>query len=185
MKKRFLALTLALAMTMGMATTAFAASTDTTINQESKPQTDDVEVKYNVTGKYEVTIPADVELTADGDYSKDFEVSAKDVLVESGKSLQVKMSSANYSKGTENGYKLMNEKQDSSIKYSIKKDNADFANEAMVLEVKPNTDLSAGAATGSTTLTFSTSEENVKKANSAGDHTDTLTFAVSVDTATE
>jgi hypothetical protein len=78
----------------------------------------------------------------------------------------------------------------SAVAYSIKAastttgsgvDKDTLANNDTVLSVSPSS--TAEKATGSTTLTFKTSETEVAKASKAGNHTDTLTFKVSVATA--
>jgi hypothetical protein len=182
MKKRFLALTLALTMAMGMTMTAFAATDSSEYTQQSKKDNDadpTVEVDYTVDQEYKVTIPADVTFGESLTATK--EVKAEDVLIDDGNALYVKMTSTNYTEAT--GYQLLY--KDSSIVYTITKDNENVENASNILIVKPGEGLvdGSGKANGSTELVLATDTDKIALAQKAGKHVDTLTFTVSVDTA--
>lgn len=134
-----------------------------------------VTVKHNVGEGYIVTIPADFTFEVNGtDYTSTQVVKATDVLIEAGKTLNVKMSSANYKDA--DGYTLQDSSKESKIVYTIETNAQQaFTNEGTVLSV------AAGTDEGSANLTFSTTEEEIAKATKSGDHTDILTFTVSVD----
>jgi hypothetical protein len=177
MKSRILATALALALAMGTTCTVFAAADTSTINQNSASQESTVTVTYTVADSYEVTIPADVTLTSDGSYQGTGEVKAENVLIEDGKVLNVKLTSANAGEATDaTGYVLKDKSGASSIAYEIKKGDAAVANGSVVLAVSAGTTVEQTAS-----LTFATSEDKVSAVTKSGAHTDTLTFKVSVD----
>jgi hypothetical protein len=175
MKKRLLALTLALTMAMGMTMTAFAADTTKDISKDTDQTgtANTTEVKYTTESTYTVTIPSDVVVTTAGATA---EIKASEVLIASNEKLNVQMVSANYS--DDGGFTL--QYSTSKITYSILKDNNDVNNKDIVLTVSPNSD-TTGKASGSVNLTISTTDNNIQAATMAGEHTDTLTFKVSVD----
>lgn len=168
MKNKKLILPIAGLAIMSLAVPVFAAD----LNKDVTSGT--TVVSYGVNSGYTVSIPSDVNFTS-STLEQQGVVKASNVIIENGKTLKVKMSSANYTE--EDGYTLnYGTGEVSKIKYTIKNDNADFVNASNVLEVAAGT-----TEESSTTLTFSTTEANIGKATKSGAHTDTLTFTVSVE----
>jgi hypothetical protein len=113
------------------------------------------------------------------------EVTAKKVLIDSSKSLKVSIGSTNYASGY---YLVSSSEPTSKISYSIEiqgdKENTSVStnNYAVLTVTKASTaDSENGGVQGSVNLTFKTTEQNIKAAKVKGDHTDTLTFKVSVE----
>lgn len=167
--KKVLMILICLAVVFAMAGTV---SGDKGINNQ---QTGTTNINYDVEESYIVTIPGAVTFEV-GSLSHTDSVSATQVLIEDGKKLTVSMESANFVGGSfylnygEIGIV-------SKIPYVIKlndNDNPITENPYTVLTV------SAGYTEGSSTLTFSTTENNIKKATKSGNHIDTLTFTCSV-----
>jgi hypothetical protein len=181
MKKRFLALTLALTMAMGMTMTAFAAEDGTKVTEASEPKTGTTIISYETTESYTVTLPADTALgtkTDDG-YTGTGVVEAKDVLLKDGSTLEISLASANdfnLQYGTDNpskiAYEIISQEPDSG-KVGVTGGDA-------FLTVAPKTDGNGGVASGKTTLTYAATKTAIEEATKAGKHTDTLTFTVSV-----
>jgi hypothetical protein len=169
MKKKVITMALALTLALSMTGTAFAAD-DYNIAYPRTSSDSTTEVKYEVSQNYTVTLPGDVAISTEG---VDKTVSASSVLIANGKTLNVKVSSSQYDSSAAT-YKLCYE--GSNVPYTIKKGNAAIVNNATVLSVASG----AEGLTGSETLTFATTDENIQKATKAGNHTDTLTFTVSV-----
>lgn len=154
--KKFIALMLALALTLSLGVVAFA---DNGFSGNSS-----LEASINTAESYVVTIPANQTV---GETAKTGTVAASNVLLQNGKKLVVTMASAN-------GYKMAYE--GSEIPYTVKVGATTFSGTAAqnVLVV------SAGATSGSATLSFATTSAAIAAATKAGNHTDTLTFACSV-----
>lgn len=167
-KKGFILATSLLALTVAFP--VFATQTLTTATSQT------TKVKYSVGETYTVSIPADFSLTSDGsgNFTAERKVAATGVLIENGKTLNVEMSSANYVSG---GEYTLNYGTDevSKIPYSIQKGDADFTNADKVLSI------TSGTEEDSQALTFSTTDAEIAEATKSGEHTDTLTFTVSVD----
>lgn len=165
--KKVLMILICLAVVLAMAGTV---SGDKGINGLNSGNT---EINYDVEESYIVTIP--VAVTFEGEHLTHADsVSATQVLIGDGKTLTVSMDSDNYLDGSfylnygEIGIV-------SKIPYVIKlNDNTVTEDPYTVLTV------SAGYTEGSSTLTFSTTEDNIKKATKSGIHTDTLTFTCNV-----
>lgn len=166
--KKILISIIALFVMLTIAVPTFAATITTPGSQE-------VTVTYQVGVSYTVSIPADFTLTSEDqtNYTAEETVSATGVLIEAGKTLNVKMKSTNFADGE---YKLKDSSGESKIKYTIKNGEQDFTNDTTVLTVEAGTTEEA-----ETTLKFATTAEEIGKATKSGDHTDTLTFTVSVD----
>ena len=162
MKKR-LALILTLGMVISMSTTVFAATTTTDLNDTTKTGT--TTLTYEQASGYTVTIPADFNVTKD-EVSQT--ISAKDVVIPSGKSMKVKVSSPNYATGW---YLIDKENTENKLAYTMKKGADAVVSGDEILSV------SAGTISGSQALLFQVTD-NVTK---AGTYTDTLTFIVSVE----
>ena len=151
MKKVF-SLILVLAMFAALSVNVFAADSQ------------DITVSYTAAETYTVTIPSSQTFAADS-LTSTGTVSAK-VLLEAGKVLNVLMNSAN-------GFAL--KCGASSIAYTISKGNTTLGNNACVLSV------AAGNTSGSSALTFTTTEEAIAAATIAGEHTDIVTFTCSLE----
>lgn len=155
--KKLLALVLAVIMLCSLSVTALAAS----LNESNKVGT--VTVSYGVDEGYVVTIPADVAVSTAG---VEATLSASHVLLPSGKTLTVTVSSAN-------GFKLKYES--SQIPYTVSVDNT-----KQTTATFPALSILSGTTSGSVKLTFQTTAADIAGATKAGSHTDTLTFTCGV-----
>lgn len=138
---------------------AIALSVCTFASAEEKKK--DMEISYSTSEGYVLTIPANTSFSTAGSVSGS--VKLENVLLTSGKEIAVKMSSAN-------NFNLKCE--GSSIAYSVTEGEKTLANNVAVLIVQ------AGATSGSSTLSFTTTKANIDKATLAGEHKDTLSFEV-------
>lgn len=150
--KKAISLILAVIMVAALSLTAFA--------DDSK----EITVSYTASESYEVTIPSSQSFSS-GALSSEGTVSAR-VLLQAGNTLKVIMNSAN-------GFAL--KCGGSSIGYTVSKDGSVLENDSCVLAI------AAGNTSGSSTLTFATTEEAVAGATIAGEHTDIITFSCSVE----
>ncbi len=149
--KKLLAIIIAAVMIAACSVTAFAADTTT--------------VTYEVQPTYTVSIPASVTLS-DADVTAD--VTASDVILESGKKIKVELTSAS---NTASGSTFNAKNGDSTVTYTITGDEA----------IAVGDTVATFTANGSKTLTFSAADKSA--ATVAGSHTETLTFTVSVETS--
>ena len=149
--KKLLAIILAALMIAACSVTAFAADTTT--------------VTYEVQPTYTVSIPASVTL---GDAAVTADVTASDVILESGKKIKVELTSAS---NTASGSTFNAKNGDSTVTYTITGDKA----------IAVGDTVATFTANGSKTLTFSAADKTA--ATVAGAHTETLTFTVSVETS--
>lgn len=149
--KKLLAIIIAAVMIAACSVTAFAADTTT--------------VTYEVQPTYTVSIPASVTLS-DADVTAD--VTASDVILESGKKIKVELTSAS---NTASGSTFNAKNGDSTVTYTITGDEA----------IAVGDTVATFTANGSKTLTFSAADKSA--ATVAGAHTETLTFTVSVETS--
>ena len=149
--KKLLAIVLAALMIAACSVTAFAADTTT--------------VTYEVQPTYTVAIPAAVTLS-DADITAD--VTASDVILESGKKIKVELTSAS---NTASGSTFNAKNGDSTVTYTITGDKA----------IAVGDTVATFTADGSKTLTFSAADKSA--ATAAGAHTETLTFDISVENA--
>ena len=162
--KKLVTLLLTAALAITAATTAFA---DTKIesdkNGEPTPDKGSINVTYTVSPSYTVTIPGNVVL--DTTNPSKATVSATNVTVPFGKSVQIALNSnTNFTVKTDEG---------AALAYKVKKGTADVLNDNVILEV--------ASGSGSTELTFELAD---KKVTYSGEYKDTVTFKVSVDKAT-
>lgn len=127
---------------------------------------DDMTISYTTGQAYEIVIPASTSFSANKLSFSD-KVSLKNVLLGIGKQVNVTMKSAN-------DFNLKFE--NSAIPYMVSDDNGALGNEAVVLSVL------AGSTSGEATLSFATTANDIAKATLAGEHTDTLSFTVAVNT---
>ena len=148
--KKILAIVLAAVMLAACSVTAFAETTN---------------VSYNVDPSYTVSIPASVTL---GDADVTADVTASDVILESGKKIKVELTSAS---NTASGSTFNAKNGDSTVTYTITGDKA----------IAVGDTVATFTANGSKTLTFSAADKTA--ATVAGAHTETLTFTVSVETS--
>lgn len=149
--KKLLAIILAALMIAACSVTAFAADTTT--------------VTYEVQPTYTVSIPASVTL---GDAAVTADVTASDMILESGKKIKVELTSAS---NTASGSTFNAKNGDSTVTYTITGDKA----------IAVGDTVATFTANGSKTLTFSAADKSA--ATVAGAHTETLTFTVSVETS--
>jgi hypothetical protein len=119
-------------------------------------------VSYNVDPSYTVAIPAAVTL---GDAAVTADITASDVILESGKKIKVDLTAAS---NTASGSTFNAKNGDSAVTYTITGDKA----------IAVGDTVATFAANGSKTLTFSAA--NKSAATVAGSHTETLTFTISV-----
>ena len=145
--KKLLAIILAALMIAACSVTAFAADTTT--------------VTYEVQPTYTVSIPASVTLS-DADITAD--VTASDVILESGKKIEVELTSAS---NTPSGSTFNAKNGDSTVTYTITGDSA----------IAVGDTVATFTANGSKTLTFSAADKSA--ATVAASHTETLTFTIS------
>ena len=164
--KKTAALVLAAVMAAAMAFTAFAEN----------PTSGSTEVKYSPDAEsYTITIPATCSITA-ADTDVDLEIKGNDVKVLLGRSLFFKVASGN-------GWKMKNGA--SAIEYTAKLGATVLTNDATVLEIKGvGTKTAAAEADSKATLKVQSTTAQINAATVAGEHTDTLTFTVSIGTAT-
>ena len=148
--KKLLAIIIAAVMIAACSVTAFAETTN---------------VSYDVQPSYTVAIPASVTLS-DADVTAD--VTASDVILESGKKIKVELTSAS---NTASGSTFNAKNGDSTVTYTITGDEA----------IAVGDTVATFTANGSKTLTFSAADKSA--ATVAGSHTETLTFTVSVETS--
>ena len=146
--KKLLAIIIAAVMIAACSVTAFAADTTT--------------VTYEVQPTYTVSIPASVTLS-DADVTAD--VTASDVILESGKKIKVELTSAS---NTASGSTFNAKNGDSTVTYTITGDKA----------IAVGDTVATFTANGSKTLTFSAANKSATTV--AGNHTETLTFTVSI-----
>ena len=158
--KKILAVVLTAAMVMGTTTAVFA---DTTLEGNSGT----TDVTYETQESYTVTIPADISL-ANEDYSGSGEVKVTNALLAASSTLKITVASAN-------DYKL--KLGSSEIAYTLTGDNLITEENNEVLSVSSGVKVTD---VNSQELDFESSEEAVKAATLAGEHKDTLTFAVSL-----
>ena len=119
------------------------------------------DVSYDVQPSYTVDIPAAVTL---GDSAVEADITASDVLLESGKQVAVELTSAS---NTESGSTFNAKNGDSTVAYTITADST----------VAVGDTVATFTADGSKTLTFSAADKSA--ATTAGEHTETLTFTIS------
>ena len=167
--KKTIAMISALAMLSAMAVPFSAFAEDTTTKELNKTTTSgDTEVAYDVQAAYTVTIPAGVTLSDTAENTNPT-IEAENVMLESGKSIVVKLTAAT---NTESGSTFNAKNGSSTATYTIGKGT----------EKK-------GIAVGDTVATFGTDTKKqeqkltfseAKGATYAGEHTEQLTFTISV-----
>lgn len=156
--KKIVSLVLVLALALSLSIPAFAA--DNTLN--STTQSGNTTATYTMAKSYTVTIPDAITVGGSA-----ITVKAENVVIDPKDTLEVKVSSAN-------GWNLTY--QGDRLAYHLAKDSTEVKTDnALVLSV------AAGTATGSQALTAAlNSDVTVTK---SGTYTDTLTFTVSISTA--
>ena len=167
--RKLLAAVMALAMVSAIAPMSAFAVDDTVINQDSTTKSGTMTATYDVTAKYTVTIPAGVTLDSTNAVSTNIE--ASDVMLENGKKITVKLTGAS---NTESGasFSAKTTKGDSTATYTIGKGEATTG-------ISVGDTVAEFTGNGTQALTFSKAEG----ATYAGKHTETLTFGISVESA--
>ena len=165
--RRFISAVMTLAMVSAIA--PMSAFADTTVNQASDPKTGTMTATYDVTAKYTMTIPAGVTLSSTDAVPASIEASG--VMLESGQKIKVTLTSADH---TESGstFHAQTEKGDSTATYTIGKGEATTG-------ISVGDTVAEFTENGTQKLSFST----VSGATYAGEHTETLTFGISVEDA--
>lgn len=172
--KKFMAAVMAVTMVSALAPVSIFATaaeeTKITNGTDGKPTpaTGSMLATYDVEAKYTVTIPTGVELDANAEVTKDITADAG-VILESGKKVVVKLTKGS---NTETGSTFHAKKDTSIAEYTI--------------SVGGTT-----VGTGGTVATFSTNKTEAQKSTltfskptgwtAAGEHTETLTFTISVE----
>lgn len=156
MKKLF-ALALVIVMLCSASATVFAADLDEGNNVGT------ITVSYGVAEGYVVTIPADVTV---GTAGVETTLSASSVLLPDGKTLTVSVASTN-------SFNL--EYAGSQIPYTVSVGETEQTTATFTA-----LSIASGTTSGSVTLTFKTTAEDIAQATKSGNHTDTLTFTCAV-----
>lgn len=138
------------------------------IDQDSTATTGTMTATYDVTAKYTVTIPAGVTLDADAEVTSD--ITAENVLLESGKNITVTLTEGS---NTTTGSTFHAKKGDSIAEYTISAGGSAVSVGGTVAT------FSNGTAEQTSTLTFSKPTGWTE----AGEHTETLTFTIAVESA--
>jgi hypothetical protein len=167
MNKKLLAAAMSALIALATPVSAFAEAAI----YQGDDQGDSMKLTYNVSQNYTIKIPADIKFTQ-STLSTSGTISAEDVLIPTGKKLSVYVQSKNGLTDDSSAYKLAN--GGSVIPYTIK------SGDALIDTSDPVLTITAGNTTGSSTLAFATSTDDIAKATLSGDHSDTLTFSVTV-----
>jgi len=171
--KKTIAMISALAMLSAMAVPFSVFAEDTTTKELNKTTTSgDTEVAYDVQAAYTVTIPAGVTLSDTAENTNPT-IEAENVMLESGKSIVVKLTAAT---NTESG-STFNAKNGSSVAtYTIKSGEK-------TIGLGSSSDYTNVVATFGTSTTKQEQKLTFSKATGAtyaGKHTEQLTFTISV-----
>ena len=172
--RRFIAGFSAMAMAAAMAMSASAVDPAQIVpdaDGQPTPETAGAEVTYNVDPSYTVTIPAGADISSGSDEQT---ITASDVLLEQGKKITVTLSKAS---NTASGklFTAKDESGESTVNYTIKAGDADVEVGGTVAEFETKT------GEQSATLTFTKDADSTP--TYAGKHTETLTFNISVESA--
>ena len=163
--KKLMAALLSLAMVSAVAPMSAFAVDDTVINQGSTDKTGEMTATYDVTAKYTVTIPAGVTLDADAEVTS--EITAENVLLESGQTIKVTLTEGSH---TTSGSTFHAVKGDSTAEYTIS-----AGTPAAAVSVGGTVaTFSTGSAKQTSPLTFS----KPTGWTAAGEHSETLTFTI-------
>lgn len=162
--KKILSMVLVVMMVLSMIPAAYA--TNITIDGN---QTANTVVTYGLDEGYTVVIPDSVALNADGVGTAT--LSASNVIIASGKTLNVRISGADYT----TAWELIDQADpDNAVAYSIKKSGAEIKNNDVVLSSASGANWNSSV---SSVLDFAITGEIAK----SGSYKDTLTFTVSID----
>lgn len=163
--KRLLAAVMALLMVSALAPMSAFAITQADIDPDTGKATGTMTATYEVEAKYTVTIPAGVTLDAEADVTS--EITAENVLLESGKNVTVTLTSGS---NTTTGSTFHAKKGGSTAEYSIS-----AGSPAAPVSVGDTVaTFSSGTAKQTATLTFS----KPTGWTDTGEHTETLTFTI-------
>lgn len=162
--KKMLSMVLVVMMVLSMVPAAYATSI--TIDGD---QTASTVVTYGLDEGYTVTIPDSVALNTDGVGAAT--LSASNVIIASGKTLNVRISGADYV----DAWELIDQADaNNAVTYSIKKAGAEVKSGDVVLAAASGDNWNSSV---SATLDFAITEAISK----SGSYKDTLTFTVSID----
>lgn len=164
--KKIMAALLSLSMVSAIAPMSAFAITQADIDPDTGKATGTMTATYDVTAKYTVTIPAGVALDADAEVTSD--ITAENVLLESGKKVTVKLTGGS---NTTEGSTFHAKKGDSIAEYTISAGGSAVSVGGTVATFNTGTDEQTA------TLTFS----KPTGWTDAGNHTETLTFTISTD----
>lgn len=170
--KKFTAFLLTLVLAFSLSVTAFAAGT--TVNPDTDPKAGTTTVSLNIAPTYTITIPATVNLSRTEDtsgtvtYIQTAEIKASEGLrLLANQNIQVTL---------ESDFKLATNDQAATLDYTVTAGGVTFDKASIGDKVVATFDTSTTAQ--SQTLTFSADDPQY-----AGDYSDTVTFTVSVVTA--
>lgn len=162
MKKLFLVA--AITVLMGSLSAVFAAEETTSFAGE----TGTTRVTYELNQGYTITIPGEFALTPGSEIEK--QVSASGAIIAEGKTLNVKISSSNFSNGE---WHIKDANNSYSYELTKGQERTAIESGATILSVNAGTTEEVTES-----IFFSLDEDTVTK---AGTYSDTLTFTVSVD----
>lgn len=172
--RRFISAVMALAMVSAIAPMSAFAADDTIIKQDTADKTGTMTATYDVTAKYTVTIPASAVIADTEAAATAQPIKAENVLLASGEKVVVTLSEASNTT-TVNSTTFNAKNGDSTVKYTIKAGSDTVALGGKVAEFETK------AEEQKVDVKFikdSTSAPTV-----AGEHTETLTFGISVEDA--
>ena len=164
--KKLLCLTLTAVLAAALAAPAFA---DTNVNQDSPKKEADTTVQFKIDPTYTVTIPATVELgkvtAQDGTvtYEKDLTLTASNVRLNEGKSLQILL-------GSDFQLEIKDKPNFEKLPYKV------IIGEKQLTSTD-NLCATFGTSTADQTVTLHFAADNLKY---AGDYSDTVTFTLAV-----
>lgn len=173
--KKTIAMISALAMMTAMAVPMGVFAEDTTKTLDKATGSGTTEVSYDVASTYTITIPAGVTLSSDTDETATIGAAAN-LMLEAGKSVVVKLTGAtNTSSGPT--FNAKNSNETSTATYTIKSGN----NTIGLGESSDYTDVVATFGTSTQAQTQELTFSKAENATYAGEHTEQLTFTISVE----
>ncbi len=168
--KKTISLLLAVMLALSLSVTAFA--TDTTIMPDAStgdptPESGNIAISHEVTPTYTVTIPASVTI---GDSAT---ISASDVVVGEGSTLQVSITATSADNGEDFTIASSDGSGDDTVEYTVKSGSTSYNLGDPVLTVDP-----ASSDSGSVALTFALADGETP--TYSGTYSGTMTFTVAI-----